>query len=288
MGTTPQYPGDQGTSGGGSQLRLNPKNATPPVNAYVDQNTSIEIRIWTATANCTVQVTAVILLPDGTISNNVWNLTPTNNRTPNNTVFPLTEGFLLSVTARETVAGALVEAYCNVSLTRGSGLSLEFTETLMEGWLSLQQYLSWPPGIYQRSNDGNGYIISITGTTPGAGAEISEVVPAHAMWRPIAFRYALTSSAAAATRQSDLRIDDGTNVYAEVTPASSQAASLTQTYNWMSGVQGSPVANGIVCGPLPQQLFMYAGHRLRTNTPNLQAGDQYTAPQYLVEEWLFQ
>ena len=108
------------------------------------------------------------------------------------------------------------------------------------------------------------------------------------VWRPIAFRYGLTTSATVATRQSDLLVDDGANAFAEMTTLSTQAASLVNTYNWASGAQATAVANGIVVGPMPSPMLLYTGFRLRTHTINLQASDQYTAPQYLVEEWIIQ
>jgi hypothetical protein len=41
----------------------------------------------------------------------------------------------------------------------------------------------------------------------------------------------------------------------------------------------------IVAG-IPNGLMLLAGHRIRTNTQNLQVTDDWGAPQFLVKEWL--
>ena len=65
-----------------------------------------------------------------------------------------------------------------------------------------------------------------------------------------------------------------------------QAASLTRAYSF-SPVGFSHVASGAVLEiATPYNLMLFQAHRLVTNTTNLQAGDDWGAPQYLVEEWI--
>jgi hypothetical protein len=83
--------------------------------------------------------------------------------------------------------------------------------------------------------DGGGALRSIAGTTPGAGAEISETVPTGARWELLAFQATFVTSAAAANRVPQLTLDDGTTVYFRLGAALNQAASLTQRRSWFQG-----------------------------------------------------
>jgi hypothetical protein len=65
-----------------------------------------------------------------------------------------------------------------------------------------------------------------------------------------------------------------------------QAASLARDYNVASGFPvTAPTVNQFLL-PVPRPLLLREGYRFGTSTSNLQAGDDYSAPQYVVEEWL--
>jgi len=280
-------PSDALANSYGSQLSLNPESAVPPIDYYVAQDDVLNINAFSSIAGGSITVSWRLLLPDGTVKLNQQQLALTANRAKQTTTVQLTEGFLLSIFVINGVALSGNRTYVQIRLRKGSAVFTD-EQVLVQGYLSSERFLSWPPGIHENGSDGQGAVISITGTVPGAGAEISETVPTNAMWQLLAFRYSLVTAVAAATRQSDLLMDDGTNTFLENAPASTQAASLTQIYNWQAGIQNAAVANGIIAGPFAQPIYLIAGFRIRTHTFNIQAADQYTAPQYLVKEWLFQ
>jgi hypothetical protein len=126
----------------------------------------------------------------------------------------------------------------------------------------------------------------VTGTTPGAGSEINETVPAGVIWQLKTFIYKLTTSATVANRTSHLIIDDGANVLLNSASVIAQVASNGLTYNTGDDAFSLTVADNMVWLQSVASLRLLPGYRLRTLTTNLQAGDQYTAPQYLVTEWL--
>lgn len=133
--------------------------------------------------------------------------------------------------------------------------------------------------------DGPGTIRSITGTDPAAGAEISETVPADARWRLMGVGLTLVTDATAANREVRLVIDDGTTIIAEIPAGVTQVASETRRYSFGAGFPRGAGAQSLnVIAPLPP-VVLGAGYRVRTLTTNLQAGDNYGAPQLLVEEW---
>ncbi len=133
-------------------------------------------------------------------------------------------------------------------------------------------------------NAGDG-VRSITGTDPAANVEISETVPTNARWRLRALRASLTTDANVASRVAHLQFDDGTNLYYVAQGSQNQAAGATYPYNFGLGGANKvfvTVANDQVTLP---DLVLTAGHKITTSTANRQVGDNWTAPQYIVQEW---
>lgn len=135
------------------------------------------------------------------------------------------------------------------------------------------------------SLDGPGTLKSITGTNPAAGTEISETVPANAVWKPLSISYSLVTATTAADRFPQPVLDDGTNVYYAPPSFGAHAANLTKTYNIADVEINASTSTVNVNIPLPAGIVLQSGHRFKTNTSGIQAEDNYSAPQLYVEEW---
>jgi len=270
----------------GALLKLQPHGATPPVNAYVPGGGSLRLRIWTRTTNITPSMAALVLLPDGTIAKNLWQPTSFVARTINQFFFPLPEGFLLTVTFFGFPVNAPNSIWAQIDLETATALQGLDSQVLCQGYCNQQSRLCWPNGELANATDGYGAPLDITGTTPGAGAEISETVPAGALWRLKAFTFRLTASAAVANRIPHLIIDDGANVLID-SPITT-ALTAGQTGRIVTGDDAFNVAaiDGTQWVQMVDGLRLLPGYRIRTLTTGLQAGDQYTAPQYYVDEYL--
>ena len=266
-----------------SQLALNPEDSVPPVQAYITADTVINISYACAVAGQILIVNARILLPDGTVMPCTWQVPMSSDRSRNGITYQLAEGFLLSLTCGTSTQPGNQRVYAWIRLqARGQGVQL-----LCAGYPTQGRILTWPQATIDNEAEGAGAIVSVTGTTPGAGAEISETVPSNARWELLSIKYSLTTSATVATRNTSLLADDGSNVFWQGTQSGSgQAASLTYQYCHFPGATQVAGQSVIDIFASPTGLQLTAGFRLRTNTLNLQAGDQYTAPQYLVREWL--
>jgi hypothetical protein len=178
------------------------------------------------------------------------------------------------------------QTYAVVDLLRGLTTSSTLISRLGYGYVTANQPLTSFGGAWMSSVDGPGVLRSITGTDPGAGVEISEVVPANVRWALRAFSYVLVTSAVVATRVSTLTIDDGATIYHAASPQSTQTASQTARYSaGPLGFSGSSSDNKFLTA-FPAPTILEAGHRIRTATLAKDAGDDYAAPQYLVEEWM--
>lgn len=129
-------------------------------------------------------------------------------------------------------------------------------------------------------------ISSVAGTNPAAGLEISETVPTNAKWKLLSFRFSLVASATVATRSVRLTLDDGTNVFGSSDASLTQTAS--QTFAYTFGPSLTPANNATSFGQTvgtPQDVILPAGYRIKTVTLAIQAGDDYSAPQYLVQDF---
>lgn len=258
-----------------------------PLSLYIGTDDFLYWQTWSSVANNPITLSIRYLAPDGQIIPQLEVITPTSDRLVNNKSIRLQEGFILSVSLLGLGSERPGQVYSRLTLARQAVPGTFYTAALLfAGYVSPYDVLAWPFGHNIAPTDNRGNLRSITGTLPAAGAEISESVPTGVRWRILAFRYSLTSSVAVANRDSQLTIDDGANIFVQESAEAPQAASLAWRYTWAPGLVIGAQSNATVFVPLPVGLELNAGSRIRTATQNLQAADQYSAPQYFVEEFL--
>jgi hypothetical protein len=132
---------------------------------------------------------------------------------------------------------------------------------------------------------GTGRIRTIVGTNPAAGVEITETVPAGKRWALRSLRVTLVTSGAVANRVPALFYDDGVSVFGSSVFNGSMAATVTKILTWgmgMAFVNPGGTSEVNLIAPL---VLLLPGGRIRTSTSALDAGDDYGAPIYEVEEW---
>ncbi|HKV99895.1 MAG TPA: hypothetical protein VJN96_08725, partial [Vicinamibacterales bacterium] len=227
-------------------------------------------------------------LLDGELVDGAELLVPTSNRVLTTTDLVLPIGFLTNIDVF-ALSGAppFGTVFMTVQLIRGAGAAATVISTLLQAYVAANVSKAWPGSLLENPLDGPGVLLSITGGAPAAGAEISETMPAGTRRQLYSFRTQLTTSAAAGNRNPSLRIDDGANEYVCAPDQSNTALSTIVILDWFAGSVGqNNGANNMHDMGLPGLLLLGAGHRIRTNTVGILAGDQYTAPQYLVREWL--
>ena len=262
-------------------------DVSPNNGVYITPADTLFLTVWSLLAGQTVQVSSRIILPDGTISFNVWQYITLGNRQNERATFNVPEGFLISLNVISLGTGQQRGTlFVAVQVQRGAFGNFLLGQTLCQGYVTQQSNVFYPGAQDGYAFEGRGHIRTITGTTPAAGAEVSEVVPAGAMWRVIAFNYNLITSATVAGRQSTLTYTDGLNIYALMSPPSAQPASNSDQYHWGDGLALTSGFNGIFNAPLVREAYLTAGLRIQTETILIQTGDQYSGVTYLVEEWL--
>jgi len=136
-------------------------------------------------------------------------------------------------------------------------------------------------------DEGQGRLRLITGTDPAVDTEISEAVPTNAKWKLISIQLTLVTDANAATRRVKYTLDNGTTVYLIQPMEGTQIESLTRNYNiFIGSIFGSNPTNNDFKVELPREQILDQTWAFKTTTTNLQAGDNFAAPQMVVREWL--
>jgi hypothetical protein len=255
---------------------------------YLTGEDQLRLTTWNRIATPGVSLEGSLLNKDGVVVPFSEPQTPNTDRTAKTTDKWPGEGWLLNFAVRATAAAFPVGGcFARVEVVRGRSSSVQQVTTLVEGYVGLGQRVVWPNGVSQGCLEGGGSLRAITGTDPAAGAEVSETVPTGARWELIAFAVNLVTDATVANRTPVLILDDGTNVYYKSSTSGNETASLTWEHYWVQGIafifDGTRHISQL---SIPPNNRLGAGHRIRTTTLGLVAGDNYAAPQMLVREWI--
>ncbi|HEY3042612.1 MAG TPA: hypothetical protein VGJ39_01210 [Vicinamibacterales bacterium] len=254
---------------------------------YVGPDDHLRITSFNSLAAVTLAVESRLMAPDGCVQDFADRHVPNTDRTPASTLIRLREGWLLDWLVRATAAAPRVgQCFVVVELVRGFTGAVVPIATLGQGYVTDTTRYGGPGSSLAASGEGPGVIRSITGTNPAAGVEITETVPTNARWRLIAMNFQFTTDATVSNRLVTIALDDGVTNFSRTDSGQLQGASTTPSYTGLVGAGFSTAAGGIRHIPLPAGPLLMGGFRIRTSTTNLQAGDDYTAPQLLVEEWI--
>lgn len=255
---------------------------------YFGGDDQLRVTSWNSLASVTVIVTGrFVHADDGRIEAFSEVHTANTNRTAASNTYGRARGWLTDLSV--LVSGATPQrgqTFVRVDVVRGLGAGAIALSTLIQGYVTATQRLAYPGSPVSDSLTGPGALRSLTGTDPAANTEISETVPTGARWRFVSLRATLTTDATAGNRVIGLTFDDGTNIYGGAFANYNQAASLAFAYYFSNTGLNHAQASTDAMISTPANVVLPAGHRLRTLTNNIQATDNWGAPQYGVEEWL--
>lgn len=264
----------------------------PPASLFVKPDDQLALYINNDQVGVTLELNTRILRLDGSIIIDRRTVTPTSDASLTFTVIkPSIEGFLLS-TGIGIIAGGVKRGNCFVTLVFQRALFNTFTgsQVLFARYVESDPICSWPIPCLQSPSEGPGFTNIVVGTAPALGAEIAETVPARRLWKLRSFAATLTASAAAANRAPILRIEDGAaNFFFRSAQANFVVAGGVGNLCWapsMAYIAPGVATNTAGMADLPPEMFLRPGAVIRTLTLNIQAGDQYAAPVYNVEEWI--
>jgi hypothetical protein len=260
-----------------------------PAPLYLTLDDIVYLEYYQPVSGFAINLNMRVLVPGGEVvpvSYSYSGLGTTAGTTAGTRLIPGVEGYLLSATVIST-AQSRGQCFVRLSVRRGYGAQdLSNPMILCQGYASQYEYVCWPNGWIESPLDGRGLSRTVVGAAPAAGAEISITVPAGVNWILRSMAFTLTTAAGGSNRQEHLVLDDGANVFWAGVSAAPQAGSAVDYVSWAAGAAPASDATPAIQGTLPAECRMRPGWRIRTATTGIQAGDQYSAPTLLVEEFV--
>ncbi len=209
--------------------------------------------------------------------------------TPQLVQFPLMEGYLLSVAVTVNTTNQRGLVFCRVWINRGTLVVNNPTaaQLLIADYPTTFHPVSWPGGTPRFPTDGPGALMDNTVGNPGAGADWSFTLPNFCRARLQSFAATLTTSATVAARAVRAVLkDSGGNIHWQGGPSQTIPASTTAKVAAASGVFNATADATTVNIALPSPAMLGGGHTFGVTTANIQAGDQWSAIWYIIEQWV--
>ena len=130
-------------------------------------------------------------------------------------------------------------------------------------------------------------VVTVVGSDPAAGQEASVTVPAGDVWVPIILLFELITDATTATRLMTTMISDaqGRVITRIAYPGGGRPANQINRLSLYGAAINIDTGAYGMSMPLPLGLVLLPGYSVKTVTPNLQAGDNYSAPVFTVVRW---
>lgn len=151
-------------------------------------------------------------------------------------------------------------------------------QALGGGWISFQSAVSWPQVHFESENATEGQFEGGLASDPAAGAEVNFQVANQTQIEILALRFTFATDANAADRRPHVifipaNINDR---YISFGP-DNQTASLTREYTFSPfGGPAATLDNNDVMVDMPRDVVLGPLGSIRTETTNIQVGDQYT------------
>lgn len=248
---------------------------------------NLRLSTWCSSSGVTqITVAGRFLTCEGNIIDFRERQAPNTDRTLKASNFPLAEGWLLDVRIESDGAPIIGQVFASCAIVRGLTGGVTPLKVLCQGVCNAVQPLAWPNSILTTTIGSPTILRSVTGTNPAAGVEISETVPTGARWILRGLSFLLVTSGVAGNRETSIVIDDGATTLFTSPSGFTHVASLTRRFSASAlGAQTAPT-QGTDRQILIPPLVLLAGSRIKTVTTAIDAGDDYGAPQMLVEEQL--
>ncbi len=270
------------------QVAFTNRFVQPPSSLYIDRDDLLFIRTTSALANIVIELRGRLLTPKGHLVTLAFDHATTGSPVGSaSSRFDLQEGFLLGLVASATFDTILRgELYIALALIRGGSGQVSATHQLSSGYLELGKGVTWPPGSIESPVSGRGIMRAVTGNDPAAGAEIEIGVDALVLWRFAGIRLTLTTSGVAANRRVRLVLNRDGLAQTVIPSPHVQTAGTTVNYSIAPFGFDADIRGSEVMMALPFDTYLGENDTILTSTDNLDAGDNWSAPELSVEQWL--
>jgi len=256
---------------------------------FVDGNYALRLNAWCSVAGVTLALRSRFLRSqDGELVDSGDQLKPTSDRLLTTFDAQLGAGFPLNVNVFALAGTPLIgQCFVQVQIVRGTGVAATVLATVLQGYVSATQALSWPGSPLQNSLDGQGALRSIFTAAGALGQEVGVNVPVNARFQIMAFRGKFVTDATVAARNPSLAFADAFSGYVNSPMNSAQPAGTTFFYTWMTGFGYLVASLGTnFQASLPVGMLLPAGHSVATGTSGIQITDQWFNVDLVVRDWI--
>jgi len=262
----------------------------PPSALYIGRDDSLVVQGATSSTSEVVTINARLLLPNGRIEDNQFLLPLPSTRAVTVKTFALAEGFLLSLSATAAAAFSRGQTFLRIFLNRGSFGSGLPGQVLVADYVTTSAGAGYPGGRVLGPTEGTGVARNITAPTPLAGNDINLQMPLNARWRVTCGFATFTASATVANRNVQVQILQAAPVVSLTTNSVSITAGQVVNVTFAPNTPSTSILPLNQMIQIPQNLILDGTVLglgvILTLTQNIQAGDQWSNINFLVEEWL--
>lgn len=262
------------------------RHVQPPSLYYVTRDDQLQLTVSAPSVQTTVYLSLRFMSAQGEVLPAFAPyVVPATAGTPKVITIQNAEGYLLSATVY-TPNAPRGQAFVSLALKRGGGSAdLTMGDLLLQGYPGAVGGISYPQTPIWSALDGRGLMRSIAVTSPAAGADWTQTVPAGVNWILRAVTAKLTTGVTVAARQASLQVTDATpRLLLDSPGGSTEAASLADVYSWFNGA-AAVIEGGVVVGGLPAEFRCLPGWIIGSSTANIEAADQWSNIVLTVEEF---
>jgi hypothetical protein len=257
---------------------------------FVDGNYALRFTAWCSVAGVTLALRSRFLRSsDGNLVDSGDQLAPTSDRLLSTTQVQLGVGFPLNVMVF-ALAGApsIGQCFVQVQIVHGTGPATVVMATILQGYVTSTQTLSWPGSPIQASLDSFGAVVTVGPVNPAAGADAVINVPVNTRWQVLSVTGQLNTGGGVGNRNPSMILTDPTpHTFARSPFLTNVTATQTWIFAWMAGF-GAQVANTLnrVALSLPEPAILLAGGTVQTETFGILPADQWAGVTLSTREWI--
>jgi len=266
------------------------RDIPPPAELYIDVDDALVVQAASSVTAEVLTINVRLLLPNGRLEDNQFQIRPANTRTVLRQVFSLAEGFLLSVSAVASVAASRGQTFARIYLQRGASGTGQPGQVLFSDYVTTQIAPAYPNGRSLAPTDGPGLVYSFVVTNPAAGVDWTQTVPVNSRWRVRSWAAVFTASAAAGNRSVAVLIAGVGGTLWQASALANLIANQIAIVSAGGIVPYVQVNPNLLNLPMPPDLVLTGSslipQQIGSQTFGILAGDTWTAIHLLVEEWL--
>lgn len=267
-----------------------PRETVVQTPLWVDQDDSVIVSVRTSLAGQILAITAREWQPNGEPIQAQTVIAPPADRSVHFFILGLTRGYLTSAQVIVTSAGQSPqrgECFVALRLARGSTTKQLTQQLLGMDYLTGMKAVGWPGGRVLDSVEFPGWLKQLIGGAVPAGADFNFVVPFSTRWRVRGMLAKLVTSGTVANRVVGQQVLLQGATPMRLIGTFTQTATQTLTYFWLPGLNASGKTDATgVDDFLTGDLVIHDGDFIGSKTIGLQAGDQWSGMQLVVEEVL--